>query len=339
MNIIDHYIDKVRGNGQRVVLPEGGDVRILKAARRLKDEGIAHPILLGEPTVAASESDRAGIQIDDLEFISVTSEPPKHYLQMLLDGPREIDHVIAGRQVLRPIHRAALMVRAGDAESFVAGATVPTSRVIQAGLMSLGLAPGIRTASSFFLIVLPDFLGQGPKTLFYADCAVVIDPNAQQLADIAVSSAASAANLLSEPVRMALLSFSTKGSAAHDRVDKVTDALALLHQHHPGLMVDGELQADAALIPNVAQLKMDDTGDVAGQANTLIFPDLDAGNIAYKLSQYLANAQAIGPFLQGFAQPISDLSRGCSVDDIVAACAVCLAQRLDADSAAAESTP
>jgi len=272
------------------------------------------------------------VDINDIEFVSVSSEPPEQYLKMLLDGPREIDHVIASRQVRRPLHRAALMVRAGHAESFVAGATVPTSRVIQAGLMSLGLAPGIRTASSFFLIVLPDFLGQGAKTLFYADCAVVIDPTAEQLADIAISSAKSASGLLPEAVRMAMLSFSTKGSAVHARVDKVTDALELIRQRAPELLIDGEMQADSALVATVADLKMEDSGDVAGRANTLIFPDLDSGNIAYKLSQYLGNAQAIGPFLQGFARPISDLSRGCSVDDIVAACAVCLAQGLENDS-------
>jgi len=311
------------------VLPEAHDPRVVQAARVLTDDDIAVPILLGDQSDARSAAEKLGMTINDIEFVSVSSDPPEQYLKMLLDGPREIDHVIASRQVRRPLHRAALMVRAGDAESFVAGATVPTSRVIQAGLMSLGLAPGIRTASSFFLIVLPDFLGQGAKTLFYADCAVVIDPTAEQLADIAISSAKSAAGLLPETVRMAMLSFSTKGSAVHARVDKVTDALELIRRRAPELLIDGEMQADSALVTAVADLKMEDSGDVAGRANTLIFPDLDSGNIAYKLSQYLGNAQAIGPFLQGFARPISDLSRGCSVEDIVAACAVCLAQGLE----------
>jgi len=329
MNIIEHYKNQVRGKKLRVVLPEAHDPRVIQAARLMADDDIAVPILLGDQSDARAEAEQLGVKIDDLDFVSISSDPPDRYLKMLLDGPREIDHVIAGRQVRRPLHRAALMVRAGDAESFVAGATVPTSRVIQAGLMSLGLAPNIRTASSFFLIVLPDFLNQGPKTLFYADCAVVIDPTVEQLADIAISSAQSASGLLPEPVRMALLSFSTKGSASHPRVDKVTEALTLIQQRAPELLVDGEMQADSALVPTVAELKMEHTGSVAGRANTLIFPDLDSGNIAYKLSQYLGNAQAIGPFLQGFACPISDLSRGCSVNDIVAACAVCLAQGHD----------
>lgn len=329
MNIIEQYKNKVRGSGLRVVLPEPHDPRVLQAARLLVDDDIAQPILLGDVPNARAQADDLKINIDDIPIISEQSDPPPHYLEMLLEGPREIDRVIGKRQLARPIHRAALMVRAGDAETFVAGATVPTSRVIQAGLMSLGLAPDIRTASSFFLIVLPQFLGAGPKTLFYADCAVVIDPDAEQLADIAISSATSAGGLLFEPVRMAMLSFSTKGSAVHDRVDKVTQALKLIKSRASHLMVDGEMQADSALVAEVANLKMEHAGDVAGRANTLIFPDLDSGNIAYKLSQYLGNAQAIGPFLQGFAQPISDLSRGCSVDDIVAACTICLAQRIN----------
>lgn len=331
MNIIEQYKDKVRASGRRVVLPEAEDPRVLQAARLLIDDNIAKPILIGDEVDTRAQAQKLGLDISDIELISTNSEAPASYLEMLLEGPREIDRVIARRQVSRPLHRAALMVRAGDAETFVAGATVPTSRVIQAGLMSLGLAPNIRTASSFFLIVLPDFLNQGPKTLFYADCAVVIDPTAEQLADIAISSAVSATNLLFEPVRMAMLSFSTKGSAAHERVEKVTMALDMIRQRAPELLVDGEMQADSALVASVAELKMEQPGDVAGRANTLIFPDLDSGNIAYKLSQYLGNAQAIGPFLQGFAAPISDLSRGCSVDDIVAACTICLAQGMTTD--------
>ena len=314
MDAIQPLIAKAKESPRRVVLPEGADGRILEAARRLKDDGIAEPVLLGPGAVD-------GISCIDPE----TSEDLDRFAEAYAAQNAKIDAKVARRLVRKPLYFAGMMVRLGDAEAMIAGAANPTRRVIEAGLQTVGLKDGVERASSFFLIAVPDFQGQGPKSFVFADCAVNIDPTAEELANIALASAASAEKLLGDQPRVAMLSFSTQGSASHERVAKVTRGLEIAKGQAPGLAIDGEFQADSALIAAVAANKVKGKSPVAGQANVLIFPDLDAGNIGYKLTQYFGQAQAVGPVLQGFAKPVADLSRGASVDDIIATTVVALA--------------
>lgn len=327
MDIVSSFMEKVKQRNLSVVLPEGRDKRIIQAAAKLKSEGIARPIILGTPEQIEAATKEAGVDLDGIVAINPkTSDKLGSYAETYSSQRDDIPVPVAKRIVSKPLFYGGMMVACGDADAGVGGAASASATVIQAGVLTVGLAPGMTVPSSFFLMVIPDFLGEKDVPFIYADCAVNVDPTAQQLADIALASGKSAASILGEQPRVAMLSFSTKGSGSGPQVNKVKEALEIVQTRDPEMLVDGEFQADSAIVPSVAAKKVKSEGSVAGKANVLIFPDLNSGNMAYKLTQYMAGAQAIGPFMQGFAKPLTDLSRGATVDDIVSAVVLTLAQ-------------
>ncbi len=318
---------KARADLKRIVLPEGAEERTVKAAGIIAKEGLAKVILVGNP----EEIKKQAPDIDATDNITIIDPAASDKLSAYADTFYElrkskgITQEAALKAVTDPLYYACMMIKKGDADGMVAGAINTTANTLRPALQIIKTSPGISVVSSCFIMILKNEEYGHNGVMVFGDCAVNPNPDAEQLAAIAVSTAKTAAQLTGMDPKVAMLSFSTKGSAKHELVDKVALATARVKELSPELMVDGELQADAALVASVGQLKSPGS-PVAGHANVLIFPDLQAGNIGYKLVQRLAGAEAVGPICQGLAAPVNDLSRGCSVDDIVSVVAITAVQ-------------
>jgi len=318
-DLIDNLKEKAKKKLQRIVLPEGEEERIIQAAEIISREKIAFPLLLGNRRRIKEKAYHLKVDLRDIEIIDPFSFPKiseyiSFYCQIRKNS--SVSEKIAQMVLTKSLNLGALMVRLGDGDGLVAGACNLTSSVIKSATLMLGLKEGISLPSSFFIMALPDSSLGEEGFLIFADAAVNPAPSPSQLADIAISTAMSAETLLDWQPRVAFLSFSTKRSASHPLVNKVIEASRIAQEKAPHFLIEGELQADAALIPRVAKRKVKES-KIAGRANILIFPDLNAANISYKLVQYLGKAKAYGPILQGFTRAINDLSRGASVEDIV----------------------
>jgi len=325
MSVIDKIRAKAKTDVKHIVLAEGAEPRTVQAARSITDLGIAKVTLLGDSeeiqkTAAATGTDLTGLAVINPK----TSEKLSAYTQLLYDLRKAKGMTMEQAEGLasgNTLYFGALMVKAGDADGMVAGAINSTGNVLRPALQIIKTEPGISVVSSSFIMEVPNKSYGDDGVLIFGDCAVIPDPTVDQLAAIAVSSAQTGVQLVGLDPKVAMLSFSTKGSAKHDLVTKVQEATQKVHEIAPDLVCDGELQADAALVESVGALKAPGS-TVAGHANVLIFPDLQAGNIGYKLVQRFAGAVAVGPIIQGLAKPVNDLSRGCSVEDIVSVVAI-----------------
>ncbi|MDP8260676.1 MAG: phosphate acetyltransferase [Candidatus Gygaella obscura] len=303
MQIVEKIRDKAKQNKKRIVLPESEDARVKEAVDFINKESIAEAVLISK---------------EDMEEVMMKKYVQEYFKLRKHKGITELD---AMEKIKNPLYYAAMMTRFGDCDGFVAGAINTTPNVIRASLHCLELDKTIGAVSSCFIMVVPDCIYGDNGVFVFADCGVMPEPSSKQLAKIAISNALLAKKVLGIEPKVAMLSYSTKGSAGGKFVEKVQEATRLANELRPDLIIDGELQLDAAIVPEVAKIKKSHNG-IKGDANVLIFPDLEAGNIGYKLVQRLAKARAIGPILEGFTKPCSDLSRGCEVDDIIDCVAV-----------------
>ena len=317
MDFIDVLKGRLTGDPITIVYPEGDDVRIVAGACEAAKEGICVPVLLGNPDVVAATAEKAGVDISGIKVVDpAASDKLEEYVAKYAE---ETHFPAPAARVLmkKAMGYGAAMTRFGDADACVAGAVHRTSDVIQNCRQIIGMEKGIKTPSSCMIMNTPHFAVEEGNAVMFADPGVNSNPTAEQLADIAITTARTTRRLLGWEPRIAMLSFSTKGSARHADVDKVIEALNLVKEREPDLLIDGELQLDAAVDPDTAKKKIPGGSPVAGRANVLVFPDLDAANIAFKLVQHMGDAGTYGPFLQGFAKPASDLSRGCAVGDVI----------------------
>lgn len=325
MRLIEELKARASSRGGRIVLPESGDQRTLQAADIILKEGLGEVIIVGKEDQVLSQAKELGLDLGTVIIMDPQNHPDlDQFAQFYFEQRREkgVTAEQAAETVRNELYFGASLVKFAQADGMVAGAANNTADVLRAALQVVGVAPGLKTVSSSFIMVIPNYRGKDRIYLF-ADCAVVPLPEVEQLADIAISTAQTRRQILGDEPKVALLSFSTKGSGKHELVEKVTGAMEILASRGVDFEYDGELQLDAAVVPEIAELKAPGS-KVAGEANVLIFPDLQSGNIGYKLVQRFAKAEAIGPIIQGLAAPVCDLSRGCSTQDIVNTCALVL---------------
>ena len=328
MSVLDSIKEKAKADVKHILLPEGSEERTVQAARIITDEKIAKVTLLGDEEEIKKVAEKFNVCLCGIDIINPLTDPDfEHYANGFyeLRKAKGMTPEKARETIKKTLFYACMMIKEGKADGMVSGAINTTGNTLRPGLQIIKMAKGINTISSCFIMEIPNKEYGDNGLMLFGDCAININPNPDELASIAIATANTAKTLLGMDPKVAMLSFSTKGSAKHENVDKVTAALAKVKELAPDLDVDGELQADAAMVPKVAALKAPGS-KVAGHANVLIFPDLQAGNIGYKLVQRLAGAEAVGPVSQGFAKPINDLSRGCSIADIVSVVAITAVQ-------------